>query len=397
MSGTASEPLAAAPAAAAAAGEKKHGLRERLQNPEGALRLGGAGRGGRSRRRDEHGPPLTERLRQHLLLGRRALDAALLAQLLLRRVRPGGPRHDRQAAAGALAPGGQREAVRLPPAQRAAAGGAGRGGGGRGPLLGRHQALRRPRRSDSGPRVRAVPLLRRGVAHEQRRRPADPADAARLRGGDPRVRIRALAHAAPLRPARRPRLQHEDARRVPGRARDRARLPPLRARERAQAHPPAARRRRPRGRRLLRVDRGRRSDAGVAAALRRQLDRQHRAGPDLQLQRLRARRRTGRRARRDPRQARRPRADLPRPPRGRAARPRTPPAPAAAARSPRRAIGEHRPLPETDRLRGVAQPAAAVRRRPGRPGRLDPAVRLLRPDRGARAAVARAARTATGG
>jgi 4-amino-4-deoxy-L-arabinose transferase-like glycosyltransferase len=43
VSGTASEPLAAAPAAAAAAGQNKHGLRERLQSPEGALRWVGLG------------------------------------------------------------------------------------------------------------------------------------------------------------------------------------------------------------------------------------------------------------------------------------------------------------------------------------------------------------------
>ena len=93
-----------------------------------------------------------------------------LAQLLLRRVRPGGSRHDRQAAVGALAPGGRRQAVRLPPAQRAAARGARRSGGGRGPLLGRQQALRRARRSDSRPRVRAVPPSSRSSRDEQRRR-----------------------------------------------------------------------------------------------------------------------------------------------------------------------------------------------------------------------------------
>ncbi len=43
MSGTASEPLAATPAAAAAAGAKKNRLRERLQSPEGALRWVGLG------------------------------------------------------------------------------------------------------------------------------------------------------------------------------------------------------------------------------------------------------------------------------------------------------------------------------------------------------------------
>ena len=60
-----------------------------------------------------------ERLRQHVLLGGGQVDAALVAQLLLRLGRPQRPDHGRQAAARAVAAGGEREALRLHAAEPA--------------------------------------------------------------------------------------------------------------------------------------------------------------------------------------------------------------------------------------------------------------------------------------
>ena len=88
--------------------------------------------GGRAERR-QAGP---ERLRQHLLLGRREVDAALAAQLPVRLLRPGRAGHGRQAAAGAVGAGGEREAVRLLPPQPAAARGDRRRARGGGAVLG---------------------------------------------------------------------------------------------------------------------------------------------------------------------------------------------------------------------------------------------------------------------
>ena len=69
----------------------------------------------------QHAPPQPERLRQHLLLGRRQVDAALAAQLLLRLLRSGRAGDRGQAAVGAVGADGQRQAVRLRTAEPAAA------------------------------------------------------------------------------------------------------------------------------------------------------------------------------------------------------------------------------------------------------------------------------------
>ena len=128
-------------------------------------------------------------------------------------------------------------------------------------------------------------------------------------------------------------VQHQDARRLPRRAGDRARLSGVRAGPGPPAHRAAARRGRRDRRGVVRLDRRRRSDAGLAASLRRQLDRQHRGRSDVQLQRLRARRRSGRRPGDHARGARRARAVRNRSPRRPAARARTPEPSAAATRS----------------------------------------------------------------
>ncbi len=74
-----------------------------------------------------------------------------------------------------------------------------------------------------------VPFLRGCLARERRRPAAAPADDPGLRGGLERDRRRALALADGQRAARRAGLQHQDARRLSGRAGDRACLLGVRA------------------------------------------------------------------------------------------------------------------------------------------------------------------------
>ena len=93
-------------------------------------------------------------------------------------------------------------------------------------VLGDRAPLRRLARRVAGALTLAVFPSFVAVSRDERRRPAaDPADGPRLRRRAARVRNRALAHAGVVRRARRARLQHEDARRLPRRPRDRARLP----------------------------------------------------------------------------------------------------------------------------------------------------------------------------
>src|SRR5438309_9245893 len=76
--------------------------------------------------------PRPERLRQRVLRGRGAQHDGELARVFLQLLRPGRFRLGRQAAARAVDPGGEREALRLPAVGGAAAAGdrgCGRGGG----------------------------------------------------------------------------------------------------------------------------------------------------------------------------------------------------------------------------------------------------------------------------
>ena len=78
---------------------------------------------------------------------------------------------------GAVAAGGQRQAVRLLAAQPAAPRGDRRRARGRAAVRSRRAPLRRGRRPDGRARARRVPLLRRRLARQRRRPAADPADA----------------------------------------------------------------------------------------------------------------------------------------------------------------------------------------------------------------------------
>ena len=84
-----------------------------------------------------------------------------LAPLLLRRLRPERLHHRRQAAAGALAAGAEREAVRLRAAQPADPGGDLRGARGRAAVPDRGAAVRSARRAGERARAGRVPVVRR--------------------------------------------------------------------------------------------------------------------------------------------------------------------------------------------------------------------------------------------
>lgn len=331
-----------------------------------------------------------------------------MAQLPVRLLRPRWPGHGRQAAAGAVGAGRERQAVRLLPPQPAAPRGDHRRALRRGAVLGDQPPPRPLGRGRGRAHAGRVPLVRRRLARERRRPPADPAADPRLRHRAARVRNRPLAHAVVVRRARRARLQHEDARRLPRRPSDRARLPSLRPRLDSTADRTARGRRRGDARHLVRVDRARRTHPRRPAPLRRQLGQRHRARPDVRIQRLRARRRPGRRpgpGARPPRRLRARRAPTrgqrrrPRRRRRRIARPRRRPNPGPPRRPRRldrrardRADDEHRTRAhadaragrhqgqgkEPDSLRRPSRPPASVPHRPRRSGRLDDPVRALR-------------------
>ncbi len=84
MSAATTRPLSHDPGAGGARPTTRGGALTRARVP--ALR--GTSRGARAGRRSQPAPALPERLRERLLLGRRAVDAALAAQLPLRLLRP---------------------------------------------------------------------------------------------------------------------------------------------------------------------------------------------------------------------------------------------------------------------------------------------------------------------
>ena len=114
--------------------------------------------------------------------------------------RPQRPDHRRQAAAGAVAAGGEREDVRLLAAQPA---------GPRGDLRGARGArcctgivaprFGHGRRAGQRVRARGVPVVRRGLARQRGRPAADPADARGVRRGAGGDRLRAAALAGAVR------------------------------------------------------------------------------------------------------------------------------------------------------------------------------------------------------
>ena len=324
----------------------------------------------------QHPPPRPERLRQRLLLGRRQVDARLVSQLLLRLLRPRRPDHRRQATA-------RRSGSRRPAPSSSAS---------------RRSACCCPRRSSAcSASACSISIMRRPFGQLAALAGAltlavFPAFVASSRDNNVDlvlILLMLLACGAALRAIRGGRWPSLLACAVlvglafntktlaaylvvPG---HRPRLSPLRARTVPAAARQAARRRRL----MVAVSFAwialRRSDPGLPAPLRRRLDRQHRARPDLRLQRLRPRRRRGRRTRRNLRAPRRRRAVLA----GTTARALhlSPSAPAPPRRRrPTRSCptGTTRTPPPS----ASARAAASVRGRPRRPGRLDAAVRAAR-------------------
>ena len=192
---------------------------------------------------------------------------------------PGGLITRRQAAARPVAAGRERQAVRLLAAQPAAARGDHGRARGRAALLHRRPSLRLARRRSASALALAVFPSFVAVSRDNG---VDPllillmllACGAALRAAET-GRWRTLLWCAR---ARRPGVQHQDARRLPRRPGHRRRLPRSARRDRCSPPRRAARRRRRRdARRLVLVDRRRRTDARLAAPVRRQLDEQHRA------------------------------------------------------------------------------------------------------------------------
>ena len=222
---------------------------------------------------------------------------AELAQLLLRLVRPGRARLGRQAAARALAPGGEREDLRLLGLVDPAARGARRGRRRRGcsTCSSRATSAASP---GSSPRSRSpcrrCPSRSTATTTPTRcsrccsSRPPTSARARSSRGGCGRCSSTAAA--------RRARLQHEDARGDGRRARPRARVPAVRPRARGRGGSSTS----PLAGVVLVVVSG----AWIAAvdltpggqpALRRHDERQQRLQPRVRLQRARPRDRPDRR------------------------------------------------------------------------------------------------------
>ena len=111
-------------------------------------------------------------------------------------LRPQRLHHRRQAAAGALASGAEREALRLLAAQPADPRGGLRGAGGGAAVPDRRAAVRRDRgRSSSAFALAVFPSFVAVVARQRRRPAADPADARRLRRGARGDRFGPAAHA----------------------------------------------------------------------------------------------------------------------------------------------------------------------------------------------------------
>ncbi len=189
-------------------------------------------------------PALAERLREHLLLGRRQVDAAFGAQLRVRVVRPGRADHGRQAAPGPVATGGEREAVRLLGAQPAAARGDRRRALGRAALPRDVLPVRPVRRTRRCSRAGGLPVVRRRLARQRRRPASDPAADPRLRRGSAGGRNGPLAHSSVVRRAGGSGVQHEDPRGLSDRPGDSARLRGVRARLDTPAGDAVAHRRR---------------------------------------------------------------------------------------------------------------------------------------------------------
>ncbi len=288
--------------------------------------------------------------------------------------------------------GVERQAVRLLSPQPARTRGDRRGAHGRAAVRAARPSPRRRGGVRRGARAGGVPVVRGRLPRQRRRPGADPAAAARLRCGPAGEPKRTLAHARAVRRARRTCLQHEDARRLSGRPRDRARLRRVRARVATTADRTAARRGPGDGGGVVRVDRVRRTHTRLQTPVRGQLHEQHRARPHLRIQRPRPRRRPDRRTEQRERPSRRLRARRP-PTHGRRRRPcpHAQHATRISARAPRScrqacARGQdHRQGKGPDPVRRIAPPATPVRHRPRRPGGLDAAVRAVRVDRPARA------------